>query len=65
MKIYIEGNIASGKSTLIDYLQTKTSKLLMQVIPEPVEQWKATVDENGKNILSYFYDDLSRWSYLF
>jgi len=62
MKIFIEGNIGSGKSTLIEYLK---KKLNMLVLPEPVDQWKTTVDKNNKNILHYFYDDTKRWSYTF
>ena len=34
MKIFIEGNIGSGKSTLIDYLKKELS---IKVISEPVK----------------------------
>ena len=62
MKIFIEGNIGSGKSTLINYLKKELSIL---VLPEPVEEWKSLTDNNNKNILHYFYNDIKRWSYTF
>ena len=62
MKIFIEGNIASGKSTLVHYLK---DNLQLNVIPEPIDKWKNTVDNKGNNILQYFYNDTKRWGYLF
>jgi len=62
MQIFIEGNIGSGKTTLIKYLK---DNLNISVLPEPVDDWKKTVDKEGKNILHYFYKDTKRWSYTF
>ena len=65
-KIYIfsiEGNIGSGKSTLV--------KLLSQFNPhyhflqEPVNIWKELKDSNENNILSEFYKDQNRYAYIF
>jgi len=63
-KIFIvEGNIGSGKTTFL----SRINKLLddCQVIYEPVDEWQKIKDENGKNILDYFYTDMERWCYLF
>ena len=63
MKIFIEGNIGSGKSTLINFLKKEFTSI--KVLPEPVEEWKQLKDNNNKNILHYFYKDIKRWSYTF
>lgn len=59
----IEGNIGSGKSTFLKRLGEKIPN--SQIILEPVEEWQNIKDENGKNVLDYFYTDMKRWCYLF
>ena len=54
-KIYIEGNIGSGKSEFIRFLH----ELGFTVIQEPVKIW----EEIG--ILVEFYKDPKRWAYTF
>lgn len=64
--ISIDGNIGSGKSTLINYLKFKyKTDQNITFIDEPVNQWIETVDQNNNNILQCFYNDKSRWSYTF
>ena len=63
MKIFIEGNIGSGKSTLIEYLKNELKSI--NILPEPVEEWKQLIDNDNKNILHYFYNDIKLWSYTF
>ena len=67
MKFFIEGNIGSGKSTLVKYL--KNLKLFendnIKTVLEPVNEWKDFTDNKGKNVLEYFYTDPKRWGYLF
>ena len=67
MKIFIEGNIGSGKSTIISFLQSlpELKQLKFVVLEEPVEQWKQFKDDQKKNILDYFYKNPKRWGYLF
>ena len=68
MKFFIEGNIGSGKSTLIEYLQTqsKYNDKKIKILKEPVDEWKNFKDKKtGKNVLDYFYKDSKRWGYLF
>jgi deoxyadenosine/deoxycytidine kinase len=58
----IEGNIGSGKTTLIRKLKGNEE---FEVIEEPVELWRSIKDGQGKNLLDYFYSDIERYSYLF
>lgn len=54
MKISIEGNIGSGKSTLISRLCQETR---LPIFLEPVDEWK--------DWLSLFYQDPERWGMSF
>lgn len=54
MKISIEGNIGSGKSTIISRL---CSDMRVPVFLEPVDEWK--------DWLSMFYSDPARWGMSF
>ena len=67
MKFFIEGNIGSGKSTLVKYLKSLESfqSNNIKTVLEPVEEWKNFRDSKGKNVLEYFYKDQKRWGYLF
>lgn len=50
--IYIEGNIGTGKSTLIENIGEG------QV--EPITTW-----QKGENIFEKYYTDMKRWSFTF
>ena len=68
--ISIDGNIGSGKSTLVKLIKNNAFEKLLKnvlviVIDEPVKIWMNTVDNNGKNLLHNFYEDKKRWSYSF
>ena len=61
--ITLDGNIGVGKSTLL--------KLIGQMLPdveivlEPVNEWEKLVSDDGKSLLSHFYEDSVRWGYTF
>jgi len=59
----IEGNIGSGKSTLIRLLQKKYDDIVC--ILEPVDQWGKIKDQKGESILSKFYKDQKKYSFSF
>tara|TARA_Y100000385_G_C13096336_1_gene641569 strand:+ start:2401 stop:3120 length:720 start_codon:yes stop_codon:yes gene_type:complete len=66
MLISIEGNIGTGKTTLINILKKKfTNKGSVIFVEEPLQQWLNLVDKDGSNILGKFYGDQERWSYSF
>lgn len=58
----IEGNIGSGKTTWIRYLQKYPE---FEVIEEPVDKWLQIQDDDGVNILDNFYKNPVRNAYLF
>lgn len=70
LKIAIEGNIASGKSTIINYLKNKIehsnltfdSKLELNMIQEPVKKWR---NLNGANLLELMYKEPTKWAFPF
>ena len=63
MLISIEGNIGSGKSTIINYLKNiKNEKIVF--VDEPVDEW-LNIKSNGKNALELFYEDQDKNSFWF
>jgi len=63
MIITIEGNIGSGKSTIINYLKTINNKDIV-FIDEPVNEW-LNIKSNGKNALELFYEDQKKNAFWF
>jgi len=57
--VSIEGNIGSGKSTMLNYFNTYSD---VELIPEPVPEW---CNVNGHNLLGKMYEDPKRWSFQF
>jgi len=62
----IEGNIGSGKSTLVRILK-KFFKDNNNIIfaDEPVDEWMSIKDNSGENILSKFYKDQYKYGFSF
>ena len=53
----IEGNIGSGKSTLVEYLKEHLKNLgdyKICYLQEPVDIWNTVTDKNGINILDKY-----------
>ncbi|CBY39111.1 unnamed protein product [Oikopleura dioica] len=74
VRISIEGNIATGKSTFIKILEEAAGTEDWEITPEPVSTWTQIEGKNpvslegsssGGNLLKLFYDDAKRWSYTF
>ncbi len=65
MLVTIEGNIGSGKSTIINYLRNLKSDYIV-FVDEPVAEWlNIKHPENGKNALEVFYEDQKENSFWF
>ena len=64
--IYIEGNIGSGKSTLVSNLKKhyegRSDILFLQ---EPVHLWENIKDEDGNNMIEKFYSNQEKYSFAF
>ena len=56
----VEGNIAAGKSTLLNLIESNFKDVL--VVQEPISKWK---DIDGKNLLKLFYTEPQRWAFTF
>uniref|UniRef100_A0A6C0HD10 Deoxynucleoside kinase domain-containing protein n=1 Tax=viral metagenome TaxID=1070528 RepID=A0A6C0HD10_9ZZZZ len=62
----IEGNIGSGKTTILrDINQFCKFDKKHVVIYEQVQEWAQMKDENNIDILSLFYKDKTKYSYIF
>ena len=60
--ISVEGNIGSGKSTIVDilkkYFKNNSNIIFLQ---EPVDEWSEIKDKNGQTILSKFYENQKKY----
>jgi deoxyadenosine/deoxycytidine kinase len=67
--ISIEGNIGSGKSTILEKLEEYTNNrcdLKFVFLKEPVDIWEGIQDPNtGENIIQKFYQDQSKYAFPF
>jgi len=67
--VSIEGNIGSGKSTLItrlkQYVSDHPSIHTIQFIQEPVDEWNEMKDAEGKSIVENFYANQKEYAFSF
>ena len=64
--ICVEGNIGSGKSTLVEKLKQKyLGREDVCFLQEPVEQWLQIKDKDGTNILEKYYKDQHTYAFPF
>lgn len=64
----IDGNIGSGKSTVIQKLKEEFKKINNTEIiylPEPVKIWSSIKDKEGENIIEKFYRDNKKYAFAF
>jgi len=60
----IEGNIGSGKSTILKLLKLKSDESVI-FIDEPVSEWQKIENSSGKNVLELFYENKEKYSFTF
>ena len=64
--VFVEGNIGSGKSTLVRSLAAKYENHKdVYFLQEPVDEWKTIVDENGVDIITNYYKDQKAFAFKF
>ena len=64
----IEGNVGSGKSTLIKYLEKEKLEIYgykIVFLPEPVEDWISIKNDEGSNIIQEYYKDNHKYGFCF
>ena len=64
----IEGNIGSGKSTIIKNLKKALYNLNYKnviYLPEPVDVWESIKDNSGKNIIECYYENQEEYAFSF
>lgn len=61
----IEGNIGSGKSTIIEYLKNNFNNKNIIFLPEPVDEWEKIKDNDNNSVLQNFYADQKKYSFAF
>jgi deoxyadenosine/deoxycytidine kinase len=64
--VSIEGNIGSGKSTILkllkEYFNENKNIIFLQ---EPVDEWEKIKDKNNITILAKFYENQEKYSFAF
>ena len=75
--ISFDGNIGSGKSTIVKYLQNNfesyynnnegtSRKIKIAFLQEPVGSWERLIDDNtDKNLIELFYESQNRYAFAF
>ena len=63
MIITVEGNIGSGKSTILKHLESLNNDNIV-FVPEPVAEW-LNIKVAGKNVLEMFYENQKENSFWF
>lgn len=64
--VSIEGNIGSGKSTLVDRLQKYfAGSERVCFLQEPVDIWNTIQDKEGNTMITKFYSDTKKYSFAF
>lgn len=63
--VTIEGNIGSGKSTLISKLKDVLPQDKYVFVREPVDIWLSIQDDDGVSILEKFYNDQQKYAFSF
>ncbi len=63
--ISIEGNIGSGKSTVVNSLKQYYSTEKIYFLEEPVGEWENIKDSYGKTIIENFYENQNKYSFSF
>ena len=64
----VEGNIGSGKSTLVRILEKELksiNSIPIVYVQEPVDEWSTIKDKHGETILEKFYNDQYKYAFSF
>lgn len=66
MIVAIEGNIASGKSTLLEILKKRyAGNTRVSFLDEPVDVWESIKDKYGVSMLQKYYSNPTKYAFSF
>lgn len=65
MNICIEGNMGSGKTTLVKLLGNVFPKNQCTIMLEPIDEWSSFKDSSGESLFDLYYKDQKRYAYIF
>lgn len=67
LMISVEGNISSGKSTLVQALCEHYAAREDEIcfLQEPVKQWKEIQDADGNDMITKYYNNIKHYSFAF
>lgn len=60
LNVYVEGNIASGKSTLLQNFELINNNI--EIFPEPLDRWQ---NVNGENLFELYHKDPEKFAFPF
>lgn len=64
--ITIEGNIGSGKSTLVNHLSDAFNDSdSVYFLQEPVDEWNKITDDTGKTMIEKYYENQEKYAFSF
>lgn len=61
--VSIEGNIGSGKSTILKIIREHFPHL--SILDEPLSSWEKVGEQQDVNLLGMYYSDPKRWGFTF
>lgn len=64
----VEGNIGSGKSTFVSYLEENlklNNNNNICFLQEPVDEWNKICDSNNRTIIECYYEDQTKYAFQF
>ena len=63
---HVQGNVGSGKSTLVNNLQQRFGQnKKICFLQEPVDIWNTITDENGSSMIKLYYSDQKSYAFSF
>lgn len=62
--IVVEGNIGSGKTSLLEYIKIKHNNKV-EIIKEPIDIWQSIHDENGNNLFELYCNNPQEYAFIF
>ena len=61
--VSIEGNIGSGKSSILRVIAERMPELV--ILEEPLTSWEKAGPNEDVNLLALYYDNPQRWGFTF